>query len=173
MALLLAGCTAKAPYTKSPEGLTIRLGGGKTVELRDKPGSSQDMDVAVHEYRRYLPEIRKHVVLVQGYEGYAHLLIDDATAARTIIAGEPVVSPDRAWLACAVSNLVLSFAAVEIWRVDGDRLTRVLKADEDHFPGEPEWIDAATVRIGVKDIDGRPLGRRTFPWDGKAWVETK
>jgi hypothetical protein len=162
------------------ERLLIRLTGGETLALTNAPDSA-DVAGASYSYVGHLQPIAHHLIEVQYYEGRSFLLINQRTGRRTVIAGQPSISPDSLRIVTTSVDLEAGYDPTEIavWRVDGDSLvlewrldprTVVAHPDSAWGPTDAAWITATEIRVNKEHRFGRRGGTAVVRLGGSGWV---
>jgi len=148
--------------------------------LTNAPDSA-DVAGASYSYVGHLQPIAHHLVEVQYYEGRSFLLINERTGRRTVVAGEPSISPDSSRIATTSVDLEAEYDPTEIavWRVEADSLvlewrldprTVVTHADSAWGPADADWITATEIHVTKQHGFGRRGGTAVVRLGAAGWM---
>jgi hypothetical protein len=169
-----------APARRDGERLLIRLTRGDTLVLTNAPDSA-DVAGASYSYVGHLHPIAHHLVEVQYYEGRAFLLVNERTGRRTVIAGQPSISPDSLRIVTTSVDLEAEYDPTEIavWRVDADSLVLewrldprnvVAHADSAWGPADADWVTSTEIRVSKEHRFGRRGGTAVVRLGPTGWL---
>lgn len=134
----------------SRTGIRLRLlpANGKEVVIAHDTADTDTM--AYYHYWGSLPAAHQWVLSVRLYEGSAVALVDQRTGRRTIVWGQPVVSPDGRYLLTHSADLAAAYDAngLQLYRIEptGPRLLWQRQLGS-WSPDEVRWLDNQTVLI--------------------------
>ncbi|MCU0623105.1 MAG: hypothetical protein MUF53_04485 [Gemmatimonadaceae bacterium] len=164
---------------------------GRSLEIRLATGVSRRFvdslpdrpDGEWFSYRGFLAQANHHVLHVQFYEGDGYLLVHTRTGATTPSVGLPVLSPDARRIAAANVDLDAEYSptALQIWRVEADRL--VLEWERDFVqqpvtpdrlwgPGDLTWVSPTELRVSRDYGMAGPRGSARLRLGPTGWALT-
>lgn len=147
-ARLIAGRPGLA--RRDSERLTLMLDDGRRIDVLDRPSAREgDLEVASHALVGVLDAPRLFVVMTTLYEGGRLTLFSRASGRRWEVGGssaEP--SPSGARVATWGPWSGHDDSALEIWRLEGDRLVLEFKGETgEWWPESVRWIDGSTLEF--------------------------
>lgn len=167
----------------------IRLPGGESVMVEDRPGDRYGVGAVGHSYLGYLPALEQHLFEIQYYEGGGFLLVDATTGRHQEIPSLPRVTPDGRRFA-VFSSAMDTYAsnALQIWSVSegglrmeweagigrGDDSGRQGDDGSDWGPRDVIWTDREALRVYLEvsgDREGGvPAGSATLLREDDGWA---
>jgi hypothetical protein len=130
--------------------LTLTLDDGQQIEVVDRPSTHEgDLEVALHALVDVLDAPRLFVLMTTHYEGGALKLFSRASGRQWKVGGSTAVpSPSGARVATWGPWSGHDDSALEIWRLDGDRLVLEFRGETgEWWPESARWVDGSTLEF--------------------------
>lgn len=140
--------------TETDYELRLRLNSGKEIVFKDDTLESDSM--VSYSYEAYYPDLKSWYIHADYWEESADMLIDCRTGEETGLLGEPVISPNKKYIATYSGDLVAGFMpnGLQLLEVHKNEIEPVFEIDTDKWePSGVRWLNSNELIIKRAFLD--------------------